>query len=112
MSFTVAVMLSYLCDNGVLSKKPLPLWMRWVESIACGVVLMAASWVAIAWLSQIHGLPLDSIPPVKVLISCGIGMAVGYFVPHWYRSLPPETNTDEEMKGQIAWDARGRAMSA
>ena len=111
LSFTVSVVLSYLCDNGVLSKKPLPPWMRWVESIACGVVLTAASSVAIVWLSQIRGLELTSIPPVKVLISCGVGMAVGYFVPHWYRSLPPENNTDEEMKGQLAWNARGRAMS-
>jgi hypothetical protein len=104
--------LSYLCDNGVLSKKPLPPWMRWVESIACGVVLTAASSVAIVWLSEIRGLELPIIPPVKVLVSCGIGMAIGYFVPHWYRSLPPETNTVEEVKGQLAWNARGGAMRA
>jgi hypothetical protein len=112
MSFTVAATLSYLCDNGVLSKKPLSPWLRWLESIACGGVLMVASYVALSWLSQIQGLPTDRIPLVKVFISCGIGMAVGYFVPHWYRSLPPETNADREMKGQIAWDAPGRAMSA
>ena len=113
MSFTVAATLSCLCDNGVLGQKPPPPWMRWLESIACGVVLMVAACVVLRWLAQ-TGLTTERIPPllVTVFISCGIGLAVGYFVPHWYRSLPPETNADAEMKGQIDWDARGRAMSA
>jgi len=113
MSFTITVTLSCLCDNGALSKKPPSPWMRGLESIACGVVLMAASWVVNRWLTDI-GSPQYRIPPLQVvaLISCGIGLAVGYFVPHWYRSLPPETSADAEMKGQIDWDARGRAISA
>jgi hypothetical protein len=113
MSFTIAVTLSCLCDNGALSKKPPSPWMRGLESVLCGVVLIAASWVVNQWLMDI-GSPSNRIPPLQVVafITCGIGLAIGYFVPHWYRSLPPETDTDPEMKGQEAWDARGRAMSA
>lgn len=113
MSFTIAATLSCLCDNGVLGKKPPSPWMRWIESIACAVLLMVASWVVNQWLTDI-GSPPNRIPPLQVVafITCGIGLAIGYFVPHWYRSLPPETNADAEMKGQIDWDARGRALSA
>ena len=109
MSFTVAATLSCLSDNGVLGKKPPPSWMRWLESIACGVVLMVASWVVHLWLSQIPGLTPDRIPPrpFVVIISCGIGLAIGYIVPHWYRSLPPETAADAETKSLMAWDAVG-----
>jgi hypothetical protein len=73
---------------------------------------MVAACVVLRWLAQ-TGLPTERIPPliVTVFISGGIGLAVGYFVPYWYRSLPPETNVDAEMKGQIDWGARGRAMS-
>jgi hypothetical protein len=109
MSFTIATTLSYLCDNGVLAKKPLPPWMRWLESIACGIVLMLAARVVLLWLPE-TGLAPDRIPPLPlvVFISCGIGLAVGYFVPHWYRALPPETHTDAEVKGPFAWDAAVR----
>jgi hypothetical protein len=82
--------------------------MRGLESIACAVVLMVASWVVNQWLPQ-TGLPKDRIPPLQVVafITCGIGLAIGYFVPHWYRSLPPETIADAEPKSLVALDAVG-----
>jgi hypothetical protein len=108
MSFTIAATLSCLCDNGVLGKKSPSPWMRGLESIACAVVLMVASWVVNRWLPQ-TGLPEGRIPPLQVVafITCGIGLAIGYFVPHWYRSLPPETIADAEPKSLVALDAVG-----
>ncbi len=92
MSFTITVTLSYLADDGVLSAKPLPSWMRWVESITCSLVLMAAAWVVVLWLSQVPDLSAERLPQLKVvaLISGGIGLAIGYIVPNWYRSLPTD----------------------
>ncbi|UCD78884.1 MAG: hypothetical protein JSW26_26365 [Desulfobacterales bacterium] len=94
-----------MSDDGILAQKPPSPWMRWIEGIGCSIVLAVASRVVLLWLEQIQGLPQENIPPLKVviLISWGIGLAIGYVVPHWYRSLPTRSSAGEEASDQVNW---------
>ena len=74
---TASFMLAALCDVNVPQEKPLQ---KWVEAAAMAVVLAVA------------GLVIASLTPASensrfiVIMSGGIGVIMGFFVPHSYRA--------------------------
>lgn len=92
LSAAAAAILAYLADDYRSSEQTAPVWLRWAEGAAAGLILMGTSVVVHALISEIAAdpnYPKDrSVPPLLVIMSitAAIGFALGATIPHWYRS--------------------------
>lgn len=100
LSFSIAVILAAFSDNWGGRSKREPRWGRYAEGLGAAVLLTATFLLARGWLQSVApDRPDLSVGVVKpAALVAVIGLFLGAFVPHWYRSMRSHAETETEQR--------------
>jgi len=111
MSFTLAIVLAWLADDGIEQSKE-PEWLSWVEGLVAAICMAGTAYLVHTWLTRLPYYPPPGVPPLAQLLvtGAGAGFVMGTLIPQFYRKsarmaadVPPElaSETDTTHEGLL-----------